>query len=203
MTPPRPAAAATRNGSPRWTRCAATSGSCAAAGECSPARSPSTERPGRCCLPLATEPVRLERARGAYKVVPAGDLEVTPLVADRGLAARLEQAPGIGTAAWLSAPGTRAWFETVAARPACPPPTMADDDSARPRPPKEGLVLYPRAVLYPARDVYSVGLGDALRAWAARPGVDDSALAAPLRHGRAGEPHRSPMWTIRCSRRCR
>ena len=55
-------------------------------------------------LPLATEPVRLERARGGYRVTPAGDLELTPLVTDRTVAARLEQAPGIGTQEWLSAP---------------------------------------------------------------------------------------------------
>ncbi len=128
-------------------------------------------------LPLASEPVRLERARGGYKVVPAGDLEITPLVADRGLAAQLEQAPGIGTSAWLYAPGTRAWFETVAGATGLPAADPGPDDLAPPRLPKDGLVLYRRAVLYPARDVYSVGLGDALRAWAARPGVDDSALA--------------------------
>ena len=130
-------------------------------------------------VPLASEPVRLERARGGYRVVPAGDLELTPLIADRAVAARLEQAPGIGTAGWLSAPGTRAWFETVAAATGLPAATVPDDDDGRtPRPPKEGLFLYARAVLYPARDVYSVGLGDALRAWAARPGVESSALAA-------------------------
>src|SRR5918994_7934371 len=128
-------------------------------------------------LPLAGEPVRLERARGGYRVVPAGDLEITPLVADRALAARLEQVPGIGTAGWLSAPGTRAWLETVAAATGLPAATSANDESATPRPPREGLFLYRRAVLFPARDVYSVGLGDALRAWAARPGVEDSALA--------------------------
>ena len=36
-------------------------------------------------------------------MVPAGDLELTPLIADRALAARLEAAPGIGTAGWLAA----------------------------------------------------------------------------------------------------
>jgi hypothetical protein len=128
-------------------------------------------------LPLLTEPVRLERAGRGFRVVPAGDLEVTALVADAALAARLEQAPGIGTAGWLAAAGTRAWLSTVAAATGLPPAGAAPDGPGTPRPPGDRLLLYPRAVLFTVRDAYGVALADSLRAWAGRPGVERSALA--------------------------
>ncbi|TBL27549.1 hypothetical protein EYA84_28750, partial [Verrucosispora sp. SN26_14.1] len=53
-------------------------------------------------LPLLAQPVRLERGRRAYRVVPAGDLELTSLIEDRDLAARLEAAPGLAGPGWLT-----------------------------------------------------------------------------------------------------
>jgi hypothetical protein len=38
-------------------------------------------------LPLLSEPVRMRRVRARYRIEPAGDLELTSLVADRELAA--------------------------------------------------------------------------------------------------------------------
>jgi hypothetical protein len=128
-------------------------------------------------LPLLTEPVRLERTARGFRVVPAGDLEITPLVADRLLAARLEHAPGIGTAGWLATAGTRAWLATVAEATGLPAADPAPEGGGKPRPPADGLRLYPRAVLFTLRDAYGVALGDSLRAWAGRPGVEQSALA--------------------------
>ncbi|MER7274121.1 ATP-binding protein [Dactylosporangium sp. NPDC000244] len=117
-------------------------------------------------LPLLFEPVRLEgsgsRLRG-YRVTSAGDLEVTPLIGDRGLAAVLESAPGIGTAAWLAAVGTGAWIETAA-------------DAAGFKPDAR-LLGRAGAALYVARDVATPGLRDTLRAWSTRPGLERTALA--------------------------
>ncbi|WP_433617923.1 AAA domain-containing protein [Dactylosporangium sp. CA-139114] len=117
-------------------------------------------------LPLLFEPVRLEGSGGrlrGYRVTSAGDLEVTPLIADRGLAAVLESAPGVGTAAWLAAVGTGAWIETAA-------------DAAGFKP-DERLAGRARAALYVARDVAMPGLRDTLRAWSTRPGLEQTALA--------------------------
>jgi hypothetical protein len=43
--------------------------------------------------------------------------------------------------------------------------------------PADDLVLFPAAALYLSRDVFSAGLRDALMSWAARPGLDRTALA--------------------------
>src|SRR5438477_6329222 len=64
-------------------------------------------------LPLLVQPVRIERGLRS-RVVPAGDLELTPLVTDRTVAAALEAAPGLGSAAWLTATGTGAWLTAAA-----------------------------------------------------------------------------------------
>ncbi|GAA3453170.1 DEAD/DEAH box helicase [Dactylosporangium matsuzakiense] len=117
-------------------------------------------------LPLLYEPVRLEgsgsRLRG-YRVTPAGDLEVTPLITDRELAAALEAAPGVATTPWLTAIGTTAWIETAA--------------GAAGFKPGEDLLAEAVAALYVARDVASPGLRDTLRAWSARTGLEATALA--------------------------
>ncbi|GAA3286474.1 hypothetical protein GCM10020218_048470 [Dactylosporangium vinaceum] len=117
-------------------------------------------------LPLLYEPVRLEgsgsRLRG-YRVTPAGDLEVTPLITDRELAAALEAAPGVATPPWLTAIGTTAWIETAA--------------GAAGFKPGEDLLAEAVAALYVARDVASPGLRDTLRAWSARTGLEATALA--------------------------
>jgi hypothetical protein len=55
-------------------------------------------------VPLLTQPVRLERGVRGYRVVPAGDLELTQLIEDGTLAAGLEAAPGLAGPGWLAAP---------------------------------------------------------------------------------------------------
>ncbi|MER7007039.1 AAA domain-containing protein [Dactylosporangium sp. NPDC000555] len=131
-------------------------------------------------LPLVAEPVRLERSGGGrrgHRIVPAGDLEVTPLIGDRELAAVLESSPGLGTAAWLAATGTAAWVATAAQAAGLKPDRIAADDTPIARLPDRELLGQAAAALYVVRDVSSAGLRDTLRAWAARPGLEDTALA--------------------------
>ncbi|MEV6692032.1 AAA domain-containing protein [Micromonospora sp. NPDC051196] len=126
-------------------------------------------------LPLLAQPVRLERGRRGYRVVPAGDLEMTSLIEDRDLAARLEAAPGFAGPGWLTAPGTAAWIttaaeaaglkvEAVVAR----PPRRVNDQS---------LTGVAAAAIFVTRDVFAGRLRDTLLNWAGRPGLADTALS--------------------------
>ncbi|MEU7759118.1 MULTISPECIES: AAA domain-containing protein [Micromonospora] len=126
-------------------------------------------------VPLLAQPVRLERTSRSYRIVPAGDLELTSLVEDRDLAGRLEAAPGLAGPGWLGAPGTKAWItaaaEAAGLKPAtvqARPPRRIDDD---------GLVGVAAAALFTTRDVLAGRLRDTLLAWAARPGLADTALS--------------------------
>ncbi|GIG95452.1 DEAD/DEAH box helicase [Plantactinospora mayteni] len=129
-------------------------------------------------FPLLSEPVRLERTLRGYRVVPAGDFEITPLVEDRDLAARLEAAPGVGGSGWLASTGAEAWLRAVA-RAAGQPVREVDRTrrTGRASFPARPPVLYVSAVLFGVRDVAGLALGDRLRAWAGRPDVESSALA--------------------------
>ncbi|MGW9194530.1 AAA domain-containing protein [Micromonospora chersina] len=126
-------------------------------------------------VPLLAQPVRLDRTRRGYRIVPAGDLELTSLIEDRDLAARLEAAPGLAGPGWLGAPGTTAWItaaaeaaglklEAVLAR----PPRSIDDGT---------LTGVAAAALFTTRDVLAGRLRDTLLGWAARPGLADTALS--------------------------
>lgn len=128
-------------------------------------------------LPLAAEPVRLQRGLGGYRVVPAGDLEMTPLVTDRVLAGQLEELLGRRDRGWAAAVGTVTWIRTAAEAAGLP---VADVVAAAPRPavPAEGLVGVAGVALFQARDVYGAGMRDTLLTWARRPGLSDTALAA-------------------------
>ncbi|WP_200207438.1 AAA domain-containing protein [Micromonospora coerulea] len=125
-------------------------------------------------LPLLAQPVRLERARRGYRVVAAGDLELTPLIEDRELAARLEAAPGLAGPGWLAAAGTTAWL-TAAAEAAglkldgvvAKPPRSVDDTV---------LTGVAAAAIFVTRDVLAGRLRDTLLSWAARPGLATTAL---------------------------
>ncbi|MFU8874592.1 AAA domain-containing protein [Micromonospora sp. SL4-19] len=137
-------------------------------------------------LPLLAQPVRLERTRRGYRVVQAGDLELTSLIEDRGLAARLEAAPGLAGPGWLGAPGTRAWI-TAAAEAAglkldavVTAPPRAIDDTA--------LTGVAAAALFVTRDVLAGRLRDTLLSWASRPGLADTALARLYSTGEAHQP---------------
>ncbi|MBE1492364.1 AAA domain-containing protein [Plantactinospora soyae] len=129
-------------------------------------------------LPLLSEPVRVENASHGYRIVPAGDLEITPLVEDRALAARLEAAPGLAGPRWLSATGTEAWLRTVAEAAGLPVTGVDRTERSGSAPlPTKGLVLFVAAALFGVRDIAGIALGDRLRAWAGRPGVESTALA--------------------------
>lgn len=126
-------------------------------------------------IPLLTQPVRLERGLRGYRVVAAGDLELTPLIEDRALAARLEAAPELAGPGWLTAPGTAAWITAAAEAAGLPisdvvptPPRRIDDDA---------LIGVAAPGLFVIRDVLAIGLRDTLLGWANRPGVESSALA--------------------------
>ncbi|MFV2019769.1 DEAD/DEAH box helicase [Micromonospora sp. LOL_023] len=120
-------------------------------------------------LPLLSEPVRLERGLRGYRVVSAGELELTSLVTDRAVAASLESVPGLGGPGWLTATGTQAWLRTAAAAAGLPLTEVRPAPTGRrPRPPASGLTGYLAAVLFTVRDVYGVALADGLRAWAGR-----------------------------------
>lgn len=127
-------------------------------------------------LPLLTEPVRLERGLGRYRVVPAGDLQLTPLVADAAVAGGLEAAPGLGRPGWLTSTGSAAWLRATAAAAGL---EVADVLATVPRPvPEDRLVAVAVAALFVAGDVSPAGLRDTLLSWAARPGLEATALAA-------------------------
>ncbi|GAA1789828.1 ATP-binding domain-containing protein [Planosporangium flavigriseum] len=128
-------------------------------------------------LPLLAEPVRLERGLRGYRVVPAGDLELTSLVTDREAAAALETAPGLGGPEWLRAAGAADWIHTAAAAAGVAPERVAAVDGAMPRISDEELVGYAVAALFVVRDVSSTGLRDTLLTWAGRDGLEETALA--------------------------
>ncbi|GAA2881659.1 hypothetical protein GCM10010443_51040 [Actinoplanes cyaneus] len=131
-------------------------------------------KPRKIRMPLLTQPVRLERSLLAYRVVPAGDVEVTSLVTDRDLAAAFESAPGLAMPGWLEATGSRSWLESVAAATGFPVGATIGPEQ---RIPADGLVLVAAAALFVVRDVFGAGLADSLRSWAGRD-LAGTALAA-------------------------
>ncbi|MER5456503.1 AAA domain-containing protein [Micromonospora sp. NPDC002389] len=143
-------------------------------------------------LPLLAQPVRLERGRRAYRVLPAGDLELTSLIEDRDLAARLEAAPGLAGPGWLTAPGTAAWVTTAAQA------AGLTVDRVVPRPPRRvdetTLTGVAAAALFVTRDVFAGRLRDTLLNWAGRPGLADTALTR-IYLGPAGMPDGTPNRT--------
>ncbi|GIF04229.1 hypothetical protein Asi03nite_17670 [Actinoplanes siamensis] len=131
-------------------------------------------KPRKIRVPLLSQPVHLERSLLAYKVVPAGDVEVTPLVTDRDLAAALEAAPGLATPGWLEATGSRSWLRSVAEATGLPVGAIIGREQ---RIPAEGLALVAAPALFVVRDVFGGGLADSLRSWAGRD-LSGTALAA-------------------------
>ncbi|MDI6099956.1 AAA domain-containing protein [Actinoplanes sp. NEAU-A12] len=139
-------------------------------------------RPRKVRVPLLSQPVHLDRTLTGYRVVPAGDVEVTPLIADRDLAAALENAPGLATPGWLRATGSRAWLASAAEATGLTFDAMTEPGG---RFPADRLVLVAGAALFVTRDVFGGGLGDSLRSWASR---DLSATALAAIYGPAAEP---------------
>jgi hypothetical protein len=147
----------------------------------------------RVILPLLSEPVRLRRTLRGYGVVPAGDLELTPLVEDPELAVALEldrdgdRGPGDGgpSAAWLDNTWPlEQWIRTTSAAAGLDVATITAGPPRRGRDRGDhGLVAVRRAGLYVAREVTSDSLREVLRRWAGREGLDATALAAVYRSG--------------------
>ncbi|GIE31304.1 hypothetical protein Ait01nite_043490 [Actinoplanes italicus] len=125
-------------------------------------------------VPLLSQPVHLERTLTGYRVAAAGDVEVTPLIADRELAASLENAPGLGSAGWLDVVGARAWLASAAEATGLEFDAVTEPGG---RLPADRLVLVAGAALFVARDVFGGGLRDSLRSWAGRD-LTGTALAA-------------------------
>lgn len=140
-------------------------------------------------VPLLSQPVRLERGLAGHRVVPAGDLEITPLVADRDLAAALEAAPGLAGPGWLDAIGSRSWLMAAAEATGLAVDAVTGDHA---RLPADRIVLVAKAALYVVRDVFGPGLADSLRTWAGRR-LDGTALAAAYGEERAEQPDDSPV----------
>ncbi|GID33341.1 DEAD/DEAH box helicase [Paractinoplanes brasiliensis] len=115
-------------------------------------------------VPLLSQPVRLERGLLGYRVVPAGDIEITPLIADRTLAAALEAAPGLAGPGWLEATGSKAWLWSAAEATGLP----VDAHATGRRAPDDRVVLVSEPALFVVRDVFGAGLADSLRSWAGR-----------------------------------
>ncbi|GAA0523899.1 hypothetical protein GCM10010172_00340 [Paractinoplanes ferrugineus] len=147
------------------------------------------DKPRKVRVPLLSQPVRLERSLTGYRVVPAGDIELTPLVTDRELAAALEAAPGVAAPGWLSATGSTAWMQTAAEATGIAVFTVTFDHRHLP---KNRVVLVAQAGLYVARDVFGGGLADSLRSWAARD-LTGTALAAIYGEPRVEQPDDSPV----------
>jgi hypothetical protein len=125
-------------------------------------------------VPLMSQPVQLERGLTGYRVVPIGDVEITPLVADRQLAAAFEAAPGLAAPGWLDAIGSRAWLWSAAQATGLPVDAVVAD---RRKLPNDRIVLVATAGLFVVRDVYGPGLADSLRTWSRRD-LSGTALAA-------------------------
>lgn len=128
-------------------------------------------------LPLASEPIRLERRLGGFRVVPAGDLELTPLVTDRVRAGHLEDLLVRGGEGWAEAADTVAWVRAAAEAAGLPVSDVVNQLS-KPTPPEKGLVGVEAVALYGARDRAGAGLRDTLVTWSRRDGLADTALAA-------------------------
>jgi hypothetical protein len=147
-----------------------------------------------CCFPLVSQPVRIHS--GGFRRMtlrPAGPPELTPLVADPDVAARLEADATYGggalgptsgngqpTAALINRlPRLQAWVRAVVDAVGLPPVhgvlPPSEDPIARRR--SDGLVAVVGAVLYAAQDVFRPSAEAALRLWATRSGLENTAFA--------------------------
>ncbi|WP_067502657.1 AAA domain-containing protein [Actinoplanes sp. TFC3] len=140
-------------------------------------------------VPLLTQPVRLERTLSGYRIVAAGDAELTPLLEDRGLAAEMEAAPGLATPGWLEAIGTKSWLWSAAEATGLPIDAVT---TATSRLPGDRLVVVAAAALFVGRDVFGGGLVDSLRSWAGRE-LHATALAAVYDPPGEPEPDSTPI----------
>ncbi len=117
-------------------------------------------------LPLVTLPVRLTGGefRG-FRLVPAGDLEISPVVAPGEFETRLELVGGADPG-WLREAAAAAGFQ------------LADVLPRRPNRFPDQLFGVTAAALFVSRNLYAPDLRGTLRSWASRAGLDQTALAA-------------------------
>jgi hypothetical protein len=143
----------------------------------------------RICHPLLSRPVLLQRALGAFTLLPVGDLEISPLIGDAETAGRLEDEAQFGGGALeaTSSPEpevlprlTRlaAWVRRVAEAADLPVDEVVDWT----RPPErwrdaDRVVAVVGAGLHLSRDVGRPGQADVLRSWAQVVGIDGTAFA--------------------------
>ncbi|THV27549.1 DEAD/DEAH box helicase [Glycomyces paridis] len=135
-------------------------------------------------VPLATRPIRLEPAQTRpwdLKVVPAGDIAVHPALEDTEHAAKLAAAFDPDRPAELL--DDPAWL-LDAARTAGFPAERVEVRAAKPN--GAGVVLA-RPVVYIADETEAAPIARSLKDWAARPGLDATALAAAYGIGTAFE----------------
>lgn len=127
-------------------------------------------------VPLLTEPVRMRRLPQGYRIESAGDLELTPLLADPDIAARLEDAAGENTSSWLNGPQAEEWIRQAAEAVGLPISTVVRSGGTGLN--DDGVVGVAAAAIYAVRDVFGPGLKDTLLRWAQRPHLEFTALGA-------------------------
>jgi hypothetical protein len=152
------------------------------------------------CFPLLSQPVRLAPPTlRRVTVLPAGAPELTPLVQDPETAGRLEAGATYGGGALdpmggsddhgaeliARLPRLQAWIRSVVEAAGLPPlravlPPSADPVGHRR---DDGLVAVVGAMLYVARDVFRPSAEGALRSWATRDGIQETAFARLYERG--------------------
>lgn len=131
------------------------------------------------CTPLLSWPVRIEPGRGprSMRLLPAGDPETTPLVADRGLADLLAEAARFGNGA-PSSPQFAAWVREVCDAAELPAPSLRPPSHRPLRGQPVDLIAVAGLVVFTARPTDPTSVEETLLAWAGRDGLDGTALAA-------------------------
>lgn len=142
----------------------------------------------RVCHPLISRPVLLRRSFGSYTVLPAGDLEMTPLIGDSDIALRLEAGAQFGGGALQTSPPSDPallrrlqqlgdWILRTAEAVGIPvDEVVAWDRSPDQWRDADRVVAVVGAGLHLSRDVGRPGFGDVLRAWARVPGTTRTAF---------------------------
>ena len=149
------------------------------------------------CTPLIAQPVRLGATpRGPWHIAlsPTGPMELTPLVTDSLVAARLEASVAYGGGALgpeapygeaterllARLPHLQHWIRDVVAAAGLPPvrAVLAPQESPLDHRKDEGLVACVGCLVYLVRDPFRPSLEAALRAWALRTDLQGTAFAA-------------------------
>jgi hypothetical protein len=141
--------------------------------------------PHKAAFPLLSQPIRLERSsRIHYRIEPAGDFELSPLITDPIEAQQLEALlpPDLGAA--LS-PETTAWLKRAAAAAGISDVQVVGAPSWR----VEDAYVIAGTALYCAQPITTPVVADHLRAWSERSGLEETALASV--YGTA-DGHRAP-----------